>query len=337
MTGRIGWYVHHHGQGHLTRMRAIAPHLDADVVCFSSLPVPADLPANVSWVELARDDQPAPAIPADDPTAGGMLHWAPLRHAGHRSRLAVIAAAVAAGDIEAFVVDVSAEVTLFLRLLGVPVVIITQPGDRVDEPHRLAFLAARRIIAPWPEEIYAPEHLTALGDHVAFVGGISRFAGRDRPAQPRGDEVVLLGGGGGADVSAADIAAAERASRRPWRVLGAGSGAWTADPWDAVTTASVVVSWCGQNAVADLAAAGAPAVVIPQERPFAEQRATASALGRSGLAVALTAWPEPERWPELLACASARGGDGWEAWRTDGAAQRAAAVIRAEAVPGGRA
>jgi hypothetical protein len=335
MTGHIGWYVHHHGRGHLTRMRAIAPHLDAHVVCFSSLPAPDDLPANVSWVDLVRDDQPAPALPDDDPTAGGLLHWAPLRHAGHRSRLAVIAAAVAAGDVDAFVVDVSAEVTLFLRLLGVPVIIVTQPGDRIDEPHRLAFAAARRVIAPWPVELYAPGHLTSLGDRVAFVGGISRFAGRARPARPRGGEVVLLGGGGGADVSADDIAAAESASGRPWRVLGAGSGSWTADPWEALSTASVVVSWCGQNAVADLAAAGAPAVVIPQERPFAEQHATASALGRSGLAVALTGWPEPARWPELLGQASGRGGEAWAAWRTEGAAQRAAAVISAEVRTGG--
>ncbi|MGU3356843.1 glycosyltransferase [Microbacterium sp. M4A5_1d] len=333
MTGRIGWYVHHHGRGHLTRMLAIAPHLDVDVVCFSSMPAPAELPANVSWVELSRDDVPAPAVPADDPTAGGLLHWAPLHHVGHRSRFAVIAAAVGAGDIDAFVVDVSAEVTLFVRLLGVPVVIITQPGDRTDEPHRLAYAAARRVIAPWPEEIYAPEHLTSLGDRVAFVGGISRFAGRRRPAQPRGDEVVLLGGGGGADVSADDIAAAERASGRPWRVLGAGSGAWAADPWDALTTAAVVVSWCGQNAVADLAAAGAPAIVIPQERPFSEQRATALALGRSGLAVAVPRWPEPARWPDLLDQASACG-EGWTAWRADGAAQRAAEIIRAEAAAG---
>ncbi|MFS0714033.1 hypothetical protein ABC195_09115 [Microbacterium sp. 2P01SA-2] len=335
MTVRIGWYVHHHGRGHLTRMWTIAAHLDADVVCFSSLPAPDDLPGNVSWVELAHDDRPAPSLPADDPTAGGLLHWAPLRHVGHRSRLALIAAAVAAGDVDAFVVDVSAEVTLFVRLLGVPVIIVTQPGDRIDEPHRLAFAAAQRIIAPWPQELYAPQHLTSLGDRVEFVGGISRFAGRARSAQPRGDEIVLLGGGGGSDVSAADIAAAESASGRRWRVLGAGSGAWTADPWEELTTASVVVSWCGQNAVADLAAAAAPAVVIPQERPFDEQRATATALDRSGLAVAVAEWPEAARWPGLLAQASARGGDGWAAWRTEGAAQRAAAVIRSEASGGG--
>ncbi|SDQ28711.1 glycosyltransferase [Microbacterium sp. cf332] len=336
MTDRLGWYVHHHGRGHLTRMLAIAAHLPLDVVCFSSLAEPTGLPANVSWVALPRDDDPQPTLPADDPTAGGLLHWAPLRHEGHRARLAAMAAAVATGRIGAVVVDVSAEVTLFLRLLGVPVVIITQPGDRVDEPHRLAFAAANRVVAPWPDGVYAPAHLTALGDRVVFVGGISRFAGRPRPASRGSDgTVVLLGGGGGSDVSEADIADAERATARPWRTLGAGGAQWSADPWDALTTASVVVSWCGQNAVADLAAAAAPAIVIPQDRPFAEQRATARALGHAGLAVTVDTWPAAERWPGLLDAAAALGDD-WGVWRIDGAAERAAEVILAETGAGGR-
>ncbi|MEH3089904.1 MAG: glycosyltransferase [Microbacterium arborescens] len=324
--GRIGWYVHHHGRGHLTRMLAIAPHLDREIVCFSSLPCPPDLPARISWIELPRDDEPMPDQREDDPRVGGMLHWAPLRHAGHRQRLARIAAAVAPGDIAAVVVDVSAEMALFVRLLGVPVVLITQPGDRTDSAHRLAFGAATRIIAPWPREIAEPDHLRALGDRVVYVGGISRFDGRADGARGRGDEVVLLGGGGGASVSADDIAAAERSTGRSWRVLGAGSASWSADPWEALTTASVVVSWCGQNAIADLAAAAAPAVVIPQERPFDEQRTTATVLGRSGLAVAVDRWPDADAWPALLQAARTSA-PSWHRWHVGGAAARTAAAI----------
>ena len=324
--GRVGWYVHHHGRGHLTRMLAIAPHLDREIVCFSSLPCPPGLPANVSWVELPRDDDPMPRMSEDDPRVGGMLHWAPLRHAGHRGRLARIAATLAPGGVAAVVVDVSAEVALFVRLLGVPVVTITQPGDRTDSAHRLAFGSAARIIAPWPRELAEPDHLRALGDRVVYVGGISRFDGRARDGHTRGDEIVLLGGGGGAAVSAEDIAAAERTTGRPWRVLGAGAATWAADPWEALTSASVVVSWCGQNAIADLAAAGAPAVVIPQERPFDEQRTTAATLAASGLAVAVDRGPDAAAGPGLLEAARAAA-PSWDRWRVSGAAARAAAAI----------
>ena len=62
----IGWYVHHHGAGHRTRMAAVRPHLD-DVVVLSSLPGGAD----DAWVHLAADDDGEPR----DVTAGGTLHW----------------------------------------------------------------------------------------------------------------------------------------------------------------------------------------------------------------------------------------------------------------------
>jgi len=328
MTARIGWYVHHHGRGHLTRMLAIAPHLDAEIVCFSSLAQPDALPAGVTWITLPRDDDPAPRLPHDDPAVRGALHWAPLHHPGHRSRFATIAAAVAGLRLAAFVVDVSVEVTLLVRLLGVPVVVITQPGVRDDDPHRLGYAAAERIIAPWPREVYAPGHLTALGERVAFVGGISRFAGRGGADGSRGGTVVLLGGGGGAAVSSEDVAAAERATGSAWLALGVGAARWRPDPWEALTTASAVVSWAGQNAVADVAAAAAPAIVIPQERPFDEQHATATALGRAGLAVVAERWPDPPQWPALIERARGLGAP-WHRWRVDGAAQRAADVIAA--------
>jgi hypothetical protein len=324
MTARIGWYVHHHGRGHLTRFLAIAPHVDADISVFSSLPAPAELPASCSWTVLDRDDDPRDGRdPRDaEPTASGLLHWAPLGHAGHRGRLAAIAAAAEAQELDAFVVDVSAEVALLVRLLGVQPVLIAQPGIRDDEPHRLAFSAASAIIAPWPEALLRPDHLAPFAARTVFTGGISRFDGRVSAAGQ--DGVLLLGGAGGTAVTDEDIEEAIQATDREWTMLG--DGRWSPDPWEALTRAAVVVSWAGQNAIADLAAAGARAVVVPQERPFAEQRATAAALERAGLAVVVPHWPTRQQWPDVLARASDIEPD-WSAWQVGGAAARAAAVI----------
>jgi hypothetical protein len=332
---RIGWYVHHHGRGHLGRLLAIAPHLDSEVICFSSFEEPADLPANCTWIQLDRDDTPEPhtggPLPSRDPDAGGLLHWAPLLHTGHRRRLTTIATALESTPVTAFVVDVSAEVALFVRLLGVPTVLITQPGDRDDVPHRLAFQVATTIIAPWPEELLRPAHLDEY-KRVVYVGGISRFDDRPAPATSRSG-VLVLGGAGGTDVTAASIDDAEAATGYAWSALGVPGrtgGAWSADPWDDLGRAEIVVAWAGQNSVADLAAAGVRAVVIPQARPFAEQVQTANALGRAGLAVVEQSWPTADAWPAILDRARALSPE-WSRWRTAGAAQRAAAVIDATA------
>jgi hypothetical protein len=345
-VSRVGWYVHHHGRGHVGRLLAIAPHVTSDIVCFSSLPEPAGLPAHCTWVQLGRDDAEEPEtggpVHERDITAGGLLHWAPALHNGHRRRLTAIATALEEMPVRAFVVDVSAEVALFVRLLGVPTVLITQPGERDDLPHHLAFRSASKIIAPWPGDLLRPAHLNDLPD-VVFVGGISRFDGRaalevreeseraecsDRP------RVLVLGGAGGTDVTAASIAAAASATPEfEWTALGVpghGDGAWRADPWDDLRRAAIVVSWAGQNSVADLAAANVNAVVIPQARPFVEQAQTAEALGRAGLAVVEPGWPSTDAWPELLDRARTLRPE-WSRWRTAGAAQRAAAEIDATA------
>jgi len=317
---RIGWYVHHHGRGHLTRLLAIAVHLDAEVDCLSSLPAPRDLPAGWTWTVLDRDDDGGDPV---DPTVSGMLHWAPIGHAGHRSRLAVIAAAATERRWDGMVVDTSVEVTLLARLLGLRTVVVTQPGHRVDRPHLLGFAAADTVLAPWARGILSPPHLEVLGDKVVHTGGISRFA--DRPTGgERTDQVVLLAGAGGSAVGPAAIRDAEKATGRPWRVLGGST--WADDPWEALTSAAVVVSYAGQNAVADLAAAQAPAIVVPQDRPFDEQRETGRALRRAGLAQVSDDWPDAARWPELVERASTARPE-WERWEVAGAPQRAAAAI----------
>lgn len=333
MSVRLGWYVHHHGRGHLVRMLAIARELDAEITCFSSLDQPDELPSHCTWITLARDDD-LDAESGDPrrsrPTAEGLLHWAPVGHGGHRSRMATIARTLESTPVDAFVVDVSVEVALLVRLLGVRPILVAQPGCRTDPPHQLGYSAAEAIIAPWPESIVDAPGLDPFLAKTVFTGGISRFDGRPRATDDDRAGVVLLGGRGGHDVSDEEIDRAVAASGHPWQVIGARQEAWAADPWESISAASVVVSWAGQNGIADLAAADARAVVIAQERPFDEQRSTAAALDRTGLAVVADEWPPPERWPGLLDAARALTPD-WQRWRVPGAARRAADAISAVA------
>jgi hypothetical protein len=111
-----------------------------------------------------------------------------------------------------------------------------------------------------------------------------------------------------------------------WTVLGPPGDRWVADPWPLLCEADVIVTHAGQNAIADVAAARRPAIVVPQDRPFAEQATTARALEAAGLAVVAHRWPATG-WAERLERAVALGGEGWARWSTPGAADRAAAVL----------
>lgn len=322
--GLTGWYVHHHGAGHLTRFRAVRPHLAGEVVVFSSLPEPGGLPARTRWVRLGPDNDRPPGAPDPaeaDPTVGGLLHWAPLGHPGHARRLAVIADAIASRRFDRFVVDVSVEVALLVRLLGVATVVVTQPGDRSDGPHQLAYAAAARVLAPWP----VGAHRSPAAYRLVEVGGISRFDGRARAAEPDPGTVLVLGGGLVEGDFAGRVARAAAATPGT-RWLLAGGASWIEDPWEELQRAEVVVAAAGQNSVADLAAAGARAVVVPQSRPFGEQETTGRVLAERGLAVVAPAWPEDIAWPAMLDRARELRPD-WALWGVAGAARRAAETI----------
>ena len=244
--------------------------------------------------------------------------------------MSAIAEWVATARPDVVVVDVSVEVATMVRLLGVPVVVVAMPGDRTDAPHDLGYRAADHIMAAWPRALYEPPWLRRHSEKTTYVGGVSRFEGRARPAVPSDGRpnVLMLNGTGGStlDMSAVRQCADMHPQYR-WTSLGVAGGPWADDPWPALCAADVVISSAGQSSIADIAAAATPAIVVAARRPFNEQHATARALESANLAVVRYGWPAPEDWPDLVEQALSHDPAEWQRWGVRGAAARAAATI----------
>jgi len=128
----------------------------------------------------------------------------------------------------------------------------------------------------------------------------------------------------------ADVHAAEDATPGwTWDTCGVPGGPWVEDPWPLLQRAGVVVTHGGQNALAEVAAARRPTVVVPQARPHGEQVANARAVERGGLAVVERSWPAAGDWPEVLDRAAALDPGRWRTWSDGGGAARAAAHLEA--------
>jgi len=373
----VGYYVHHQGAGHRHRAASVAARLVARglaVTGLSSGPRPAGWPG--AWVTLARDDDP-PAGTADDATAGGRLHWAPLRHPGLRSRAAALSAWIERERPAALVSDVSQEVALLARLHGVPVVSVVLPGDRTDTPHTLGLGVSTALVGCWPSSVTSgmtPGLDACDRDRLHAVGGLSRFApvapvapvvepggalatteSRPppvvEPGEPLGESesrpgdggtrsttggrVVVLGGTGDAAADphhdAALTAAQEQTPGWTWTVLGVST--WTDDPWSVLKAADVVVTHAGQNAVAEVAAARVPAVVVPRPRPHDEQVTTAAVLAADAWPVTVLGRLPLDGWADLLARTAALDGTAWAEWVDGAAADRFADVVASVARP----
>jgi UDP-N-acetylglucosamine--N-acetylmuramyl-(pentapeptide) pyrophosphoryl-undecaprenol N-acetylglucosamine transferase len=326
----IGYYVHHHGRGHLNRALSICAQLEEPVVFLSSLPRPRELRDGDLWVRLPMD-LPDPDTAPADATARGRLHWAPLHVDGLARRSADLLQTLATTRARRLVVDVSVEISVLARLSGVPVTVMAMPGDRTDAAHRLAYDLADSIIAPWSAEVHRPDSLTEHGERTHFVGAISRFDGanRSREASPQRPVALLLAGAGGTEIPADALDQLRSALPHYRWVAAGGAAAWIDDLWPTLTAAELVITHAGQNAIADIALCEKAAIVLPQQRPFGEQHATAQALADAGIAVVAEAWPRIEEWPALAAEAVSLDVGRWTAMEVRGAAARAAAVIAA--------
>jgi hypothetical protein len=242
------------------------------------------------------------------------------------------------------VVDVSAEVALFWRLLSVPVVYMRQRGWRDDIGHRLAYDAASFLCAPFPavlEDHNTPEDII---NRTHYLGSFSRFDEYDHieqglAKQSVGHEdaeqlvVVLTGDGGNGGWALSDAARATPDWRwlvvgnLPSRVRDPGNlvhVGWIREPWTMLQAADVVISHAGQNALSELAVALRPAIVVAQPRPFNEQIATAARLAELGVCQIADSWPAPDDWSRLLREAVTQGSQGWKVV-SDGSSVRSAA------------
>lgn len=329
-TRSFGFYAHHHGRGHLSRVAAICAALGpARCTVATSHPDATDVLPHGTDVRCLPLD--VPPEPVADVTADGALHWAPV-HPISTVRTHAITGWLLERRPTVVLVDVSVEVALTVRLAGVPVVVVRLHGDRRDAPHDLAHRVADSVIAPFPAELEHPSTPPwVLGKtvHSGFVATMSRPA----PVPARRDpspRVLVAWGRGHPPPSAADVDAAAAATpARVWEMVGppcpdgrperARHHGWVDDIGTHVSGAAVVVGPPGDGLVGDVARAGARFVAVCEPRPFDEHRHKADGLAAVGAAVALDAWPTPARWPTVLRQAEALDPQVLAAFGADGA------------------
>lgn len=314
MTGSIGYYVHHHGDGHRQRALAIARALPGRITLIGtglsgrtgdvpSLDLPDDRPLGTETFD-GRDGA------ADRPQA---LHYAPLDHAGVRARTAKLAQWIDYQKPALMVVDVSVEVAMLARLAATPTVYVRLAGRREDTPHLEAFRAACAIIAPFHAALDDPATPSWIRRKTTFLPGLSAATGR--PGEGQSDVVLVVIGKGGPPGSGDDLAAAARGTPElSWRVIGPATVprdhppnlvllGWVEGADAEIARAGLVIGAGGDGLVNAVLATGRPFICLPQPRPFDEQLSKANRLNALGAAISLDAWPEPSAWPALIAAA----------------------------------
>lgn len=335
--GPIGYYVHHHGEGHRQRARAIAAQapgrftligtgVDEVSGPFETLDLPDDRP-------LDRDTFDGVDGEAARPDA---LHYAPVHHDGVRERTRIFASWIAERRPALMVVDVSVEMAMLARLCATPTIYVRLAGARWDAAHLDAFRGAQALLAPFDprcEDADVPDWVLAKTFYSSGLGSFSPLA------KKTGNVILVAFGRGGSRTAAKDLEDAARATPdRQWRVIGSLDGpapespnleiaGWVDRADEEIGSAGIVIGGAGDGVLGAVAAAGKAYVCIPEDRPFGEQLAKASALEAAGAAVVLGSWPPGAKWPEVLRKASAIGSGAIAGFHDRHGAAKAAANI----------
>lgn len=311
MTRAIGYYVHHHGAGHLARAMAIATcERDRYTLIGTGL---AGRTKDIACLDLPDDRMPCQAAfdgrdgVAERPHA---LHYAPTDQDGIRSRISRIAAWIEQATPGLIVVDVSVEIAMLARLAATPTAYVRLGGRRDDAAHHEAFRGARLVIAPFHEALDDPETPDWLRAKTRYCPGLTAAGRAD--GDRKHDTVLVVYGKGGAGPAGHDLAAAARATPDlDWMVLGGGEvvpdcpgnlhvAGWVDDADARIATAGVVIGGAGDGLVNAVLAAGAPFICLPEPRPFQEQESKARRLAALGVAIVPDGWPPAADWAGLI-------------------------------------
>lgn len=306
----IGYYVHHHGEGHRRRAMAIAARAPGRLTLIGT--GVAALEGPFETLELP-DDRIVGEEAFDGIDGAGerpaVLHYAPVHHEGVRERVRAVAGWIAMARPALMVVDVSVEIAMLARLCATPTIYVRLAGARWDEAHLDAFRGARALIAPFDRRCDDADAPGWVMDKTRHLPGLGAATGR---ADAPGDVVLVAFGRGGARATAQEVSDAARATPgRRWRVIGPMAkpteppanlevAGWVECAEDEIAEAGVVVGGAGDGVLSAAAAGARPFVCVAEHRPFGEQRAKARALHEARAAVVLPAWPDAARWPRIL-------------------------------------
>lgn len=316
MSGLIGYYVHHQGEGHRQRAAAIAAAYRGPMTLIGT--GLANLSGRLPCLDLPDDRLPQGGFDgADGTTRPPALHYAPLRHNGVRQRVAMIADWIATAQPDLMIVDVSVEIAMLARLASVPFVYVRLHGRRDDRPHSDAFASAHALLAPFAkplEDFAAPDWVKAKTFYAPGIGSRASLLPVER------DRVLVVVGRGGQTSDGERWAeAAAAVPERRWRVIGPSTmptslpenlemAGWVDDAEPEIASAGVVIGAAGDGLVSAVLAHARPFICLPEPRAFQEQKIKAERLVALDAAIVMPECPPAKQWRALIEAAERQPG-----------------------------
>ncbi|EJF89017.1 hypothetical protein [Bartonella tamiae] len=295
---QIGIYVHHHGEGHLSRAMKIArsaPHhftllgtgLNGKTETLKTIDLPDDKQTNHETVI----SHPA-------------LHYTPLYHEGIRERNHLITKWMKEVQPALMLIDISVEIAMLSCLNATPFIYTRLSGNRTDVAHNFIFKAAQRVLCPFHPLLESPQTPKWLREKSDYFSSLTSKI----KSYPSDDKRILLVLGKGGHNIKSDLLFLMAQELSDWTIDVIGPfqnqitlpkniniHGWVNNVHSFMARATIVAGACGDGLLSDVMAMNKLFIALPQKRPFDEQVEKARLLHKNSFAVSYEKWPSSWR------------------------------------------
>ncbi len=288
---KIGYYVHHQGDGHRQRAIAIASNApESFTIIGTNL---KNRTNGLSCVDLPNDN--LTGVERNEHLLS--THYTPLGEPLITQRMKKIADWIADNNPCLMVVDVSVEIAMLARLFSVPVIYVRLTGSRFDPAHMDAFLAAEALLCPFSQQLELDEVPSWIKQKCYYFANLTPNISSLATTQAN-NIVVLLGAGGHEFKIENLIDLAYQLSNWNINVLGIVENnnnfnlpqnlhlnGWVENYANYIEKAAVIVGAAGDGVLANVLNFKKPYICVPQKRAFGEQIEKAKSLKKLGIEV----------------------------------------------------
>ncbi|MDN5249304.1 MAG: glycosyltransferase [Alphaproteobacteria bacterium] len=290
---KIGYYIHHHGDGHRQRALAIASYApEYFTLLGTNLAGNCD---NFDYIDL-EDDKVAPGYRRHNEYLVA-THYTPIGVSSIKQLVQRITQWIAKTEPALIVVDVSVEIAMLARLCSTPTIYVRLTGNRLDTAHIEAFSNANALLCPYHRLLEANDTPDWIIKKSHFFSNLTQFYNKQKNQQKI---ITIVLGAGGHDLSIDRLI--EIARQLPlWQLEVIGPidakkttqplpknlklNGWVKNPETYIQKANLVIGSSGDGLLANVISANKPYICLPQRRPFEEQWAKAKRLQEIGAAI----------------------------------------------------
>lgn len=289
---KIGYYIHHHGDGHRQRAIAIAKHYpDVFTLIGTNL---TGRNEGIDYIDLPKDD-------VDNININSHLtstHYTPygIRNITHRMRQ--IVDWIDDKNPKLIISDVSVEIAMLARICSIPTVYMRLIGNRLDPPHLDAFRAAEAVICPFHKNFEADAMPKWLLHKSFYFPNMVAHKNIDHTTNNKNNNIAVIIGAGDHEIIIENlIDIATQLPNYEINVIGnlpvnnksitippnLHLIGWVKNPSSYLKCANIVIGTAGDGVLADIINLNKPYICLPQNRPHLEQITKARSLEKLGI------------------------------------------------------